>query len=330
MSMTDALRQPTSTFRRFLDYEFPDLESACRETLAPLPARPLAHPERHNRGPAPTRTTGTAIDHRLRLAFAPQCAPSQTDQAFLSTIALGVQAAAERADREGIQPYPDEDRSYQQLARLGEDLLARFATVLTRTQPHSIDRSLVLDHGEEQLLCRLCYAGAWFDGFLRNTDVNAHPVLRLLAASEDASLDDLLGAVPQEAIDDMETLLRVADASELATLRNHTESTTVVAAPMFAGSADIGGADADLLVGELLLDIKTTRRPADYVREDLRQLLGYLLLDYRDQHAITKLAVYYARHGCLVTWDVDELLAAAGAQRLLKELRAECRRVLAP
>ena len=59
----------------------------------------------------------------------------------------------------------------------------------------------------------------------------------------------------------------------------------VVCGPVFAGSADIGGADADFIIDGLLLDCKSPCPRTSSERGDL-PARGYLLLDYDDQYGI--------------------------------------------
>lgn len=62
----------------------------------------------------------------------------------------------------------------------------------------------------------------------------------------------------------------------------------------------VGGADADLIVGDLLVDLKTSSQPRVNA-EDLDQLLGYLLLARRARRGdrrvplVRRLGAYYAR-----------------------------------
>ena len=49
----------------------------------------------------------------------------------------------------------------------------------------------------------------------------------------------------------------------------------------------LSGADADLIVGDLLLDLKATATATKRRRrEDFLQLIGYVLLDYDDRYGI--------------------------------------------
>ena len=74
----------------------------------------------------------------------------------------------------------------------------------------------------------------------------------------------------------------------------------------------IGGADADLIVGDMLIDVKAVNKAsarADY----FDQLLGYFILARQTRRVnrsfplINRLALYFARHGYLWTWDVSAL-----------------------
>lgn len=82
--------------------------------------------------------------------------------------------------------------------------------------------------------------------------------------------------------------------------------------PIFGRSSkQIGGADADLVVGDLLIDIKTTKKNS-IEGHWLDQLLGYLLLArYERRHGLSfpeieKLGFYFARHGFLWVRHVSE------------------------
>ena len=68
-----------------------------------------------------------------------------------------------------------------------------------------------------------------------------------------------------------------------------------------------------------------------YVVADIGQqmgLAGYLLLDYRDEFAISRVGLYLSRHGATITWDAGEFLRLLGSARPLPELRSLLRRHL--
>jgi hypothetical protein len=69
----------------------------------------------------------------------------------------------------------------------------------------------------------------------------------------------------------------------------------VTCGPVFTGSADIGGADADFILGGLLLDCKATITPRNLGAAEINQLAGYLLLDYDDEFGIRQVGLYLSR-----------------------------------
>lgn len=87
--------------------------------------------------------------------------------------------------------------------------------------------------------------------------------------------------------------------------------------PTFGAARLVGGADADLLLDDCLIDIKTTKNP--YLdNRDFLQLIGYYLLHGLDgihcdgskttAHKVNSLAIYFARSGYLWKIPVEEVL----------------------
>ena len=85
--------------------------------------------------------------------------------------------------------------------------------------------------------------------------------------------------------------------------------------PSFAKASNrIGGADADLIIDDNLIDIKTTKI-YQFRSETLYQLIGYYMLNklggitgIEKTITINKLSIYYSRHGSLVTIKVKDLI----------------------
>jgi hypothetical protein len=77
--------------------------------------------------------------------------------------------------------------------------------------------------------------------------------------------------------------------------------------PVFAGSEIMPG-DADLIAGGLLTELKTTSKKPSLGVTDLWQMLGYVLMDYVDEYAVTDVALFSARYGYLAQWNLDTLL----------------------
>ncbi|MHB1685652.1 MAG: hypothetical protein ACYCYO_23050 [Bacilli bacterium] len=111
--------------------------------------------------------------------------------------------------------------------------------------------------------------------------------------------------------------------------------------PKFEGSLDIGGADADFIIGDSIFELKTTKSfsgPA--VRDALLQLIGYCLLDYSDEYEIRQLGLYFARQEWVVVWPlwcfvfplIDVLhynmTGTEPSEELVKQRLAKCRSLM--
>lgn len=122
-------------------------------------------------------------------------------------------------------------------------------------------------------------------------------------------LETELGKIWKRDVKDLKNLISIVDgkifkASEICLLN-----------PTFgAASQLIGGADADIIIDDRLIDIKTTIRP-HFKREYLNQLIAYYALARIDgidgaplNHKIAKLEIYFSRFGYLRSINVDEII----------------------
>jgi hypothetical protein len=116
-------------------------------------------------------------------------------------------------------------------------------------------------------------------------------------------LDPRFEEADGEDVEDLLGLLKIVPFDSLSHRK------TLLLNPAFAESSLlVGGADADLIAGDLLVDFKVTKTSKMTAR-NLDQLLGYYLLirHYRQQHPefpeIKRVALYFARHGLL--WPLD-------------------------
>lgn len=105
--------------------------------------------------------------------------------------------------------------------------------------------------------------------------------------------------------DDVEDLLSLLDIAPFESLL----SDVLMLNPDFGETSRIvGGADADLISSDLLIDFKTTKK-GEMGASDLDQLLGYLFLARKQRNikpefpAIDRLGLYFSRHGYL--WSVE-------------------------
>jgi hypothetical protein len=106
-------------------------------------------------------------------------------------------------------------------------------------------------------------------------------------------------------IQDLVTMLAVVPWNELL------DDQLLLLNPTFRLSSNlVGGADADLISGRMLVDLKTTKRHK-ITAASLDQLLGYFLLARHQRRmdgtfpVIDQLALYFGRHGRLQTMDAE-------------------------
>lgn len=80
------------------------------------------------------------------------------------------------------------------------------------------------------------------------------------------------------------------------------------------GSQLVGGADADLIIDDTLIDVKTTKK-LELPLSDFCQIIGYLLLHRiggtssgSGEFKIEQLGIYYSRYGYLFSFNVKDLI----------------------
>lgn len=206
------------------------------------------------------------------------------------------------------RPWPAAEKAYSELL----------------TQLASAAGFAPLPDAEEHRLVQLAYVAGLFDQFSR---IGAYPGLPLLEVPADAPLDVLLDTLVHPAC--VEDIVALADVARRSLAQLVVPGAPVVVGPAFAGSRDIGGADADLLIGRTLVEFKT-RGKLELQQRHLHQLVAYALLDYDDEDRIDELAWYSARHGALVRLALPDVLTAmAGGPVEVATLRSELRQQLA-
>jgi len=245
-------------------------------------------------------TLGQGIDHRLRYAFSDQDGPS-------SAVSSGMVLAAAGPNQTVIAA----------IGSAADGLRAALADLISHERPADRSHGLELAADAEEHLLRICYAMAWFEEVYRTGRL--WPGTPLGEADGNLTATDLLAAVPTYAVADLRAQVHLA-AGCLSELRAVSAPGQVQAGPVFTGSRDVGGADADVIINDLLLEVKASTK-AVIKREGFYQLIGYLLLDYNDVYRIRRVGLYLVRFGHLVTWTVPELLVLLGAQHNLAELR---------
>lgn len=301
MSLSSHLRDKNSPVNQFIQDQFPNTKAApfLVDARKQLRAAETIWPDDGiNR--TDLSTIGTAMDYRLRYYF--DVTPVEKLVAFGWRAFFGTLT--------GAPPY-------WSLFELTDSFFYDLENFTNQCQPVARRLSTV----EENALNRYCIVLALFEqvrragGLSYNSPLAKEPfneVNALLSVAEPLWLDDMR-RLSWRFYDGFSHLL------ELSHILN----------PIFDGSPDVGGADADLIVDGTLIDIKTSVKPevkADYIW----QLLGYTLLDYSDRYHIDSIGLYMSRQGILFKWDLAEAIAdlCPGQPPSIAELRAKFQEVV--
>ncbi|MET7641781.1 hypothetical protein [Streptomyces sp. NPDC005438] len=305
MSLTSELNDPNSPLSLFMNGALPATSRITGSMRGRLPVRPSTVTPECTQHPD-YRSLGRAIDRRLRIAFG-----SPIDAALLDGVLYaGIDVA------EAISPLAG-----QAVHGIGQALLSEL-----KEQTAACGGAMTRPHASEDRLGRLCFAASHFEEVKRAGLRPGNPLLHLGA---NAMLDDLLGQVPAYASQDIARQMELAAADHAMGWVTRRHEDKRICAPVFSGSNDVGGADADFIVDGHLIDCKATTRPERFgSRKEVHQLAGYLLLDYEDEYGLDKVCFYLSRQGLLVTWSTQEFLELLGARQPLPKLRAALRQAL--
>jgi len=267
MSLTSHLRSPDSPVRAFLEDAFTIIEQSkqgrpfCKELSALLGLDTLAPCCLPTLAPQANQgIIGIAVDYRLRYYFAPY-------DAYHTAAGQGVMMLSGSFGKLGREFLDHQNRLISQIRLVGRKI----------------------PDADEETLNANCVILALFEKVYRDNDV--FPPLADLPRK--AKLNDLLRLARSDAVQDITQLSRAfwADAGNL-----YDSSGKATLNPTFKGSPDIGGADADLIVGSTLIEFKCLARVrAADLRSAAMQLLGYVLLDYDDRFGIEEIMVYLPR-----------------------------------
>lgn len=308
MSLTSHLANPTSPigqfFRERFPYSAPIIIQGDQKLRAIHTLRPNAPGENY-----PWRLVGQALDYRLRYAFA--VTPSERLVAKLgASVLCGRIRDIEEDGKEAPAPYAP---------ALIDDFFTSLDTALARIAP----AGRTLPEAEERELARYCFVLACLDEPARDDRWKQGP---LMVPTVKHSAAEWLAIPGEEVIDDLCRLWTLFFARYGVLLTR-----PYFLNPTFAGSHDVGGADADVIVSTCLIDLKTTTWP-NLKRDWLHQLLGYVLLDYDDKYHLEWVALYMARQGKLLAWKLADILPimvrteAVSLPALREELQAVIQR----
>ena len=289
MSLTSEIANNTSPIGRFFRETFPntrkEILSDCREALA---AEPIFHLTDGAHRAAASQV-GTAIDYRIRYHFAHT--PVRKLEAAAGLLAV---STPDRLPVEVPPGWLQTVREFGLSPACADDFARTLEREIGQIAPHRRTPTDV----EERRLARFCLVMAALEAVRR---AFAWPP-RWLGDTSPSRADELLGRVPDNWMDDAAAL----GAAFVEQYPHWHGSSDAVLNPRFAGSSDIGGADADFIADGCLWDIKTIRRNA--ASNDIFQIVGYALLDYEDEYAIERAGLLFPRQRTRVSWGIHELI----------------------
>ncbi|MDA8276792.1 MAG: hypothetical protein M0Z45_01125 [Actinomycetota bacterium] len=212
---------------------------------------------------------GTAVDYRIRYFFT-----NTPPDRFVA--------------RHAGKYYPHLRDSYEAFS----DSLTSFIEML-----NPFNRTLALS--EEVELAQYCYVLALYEHIARSA-AKSNAISKSVSP---LSPIEQLNLCIKEDIDDLVQLGRAASEHFRPFYGER-----FIPNPTFARSTDVGGADADFIVGNCLMDIKTTKSP--YLStNNIYQLVGYAILDTDDRYEIKEIGFYKSRTPSIVKWDLDAAIS---------------------
>ncbi|WP_328530099.1 hypothetical protein OG984_02645 [Nocardioides sp. NBC_00368] len=161
-------------------------------------------------------------------------------------------------------------------------------------------------------LMRACWALALCTEVLRVGLMPGSPLAQLVEENR-LTAAALLDLATQDVIDE---LTEISEVAEESLLRHILDKKPLKLGPTFVGSKQCP-ADADLIAGGTLIDIKCTvgkknSAGARYIaldRDVIYQLVAYALFDYDNAHAIDSIGLYSARYGHFFQWPLQDALS---------------------
>lgn len=289
MSLTSRLDKTDDPIRLFFLERFPNTRPLINDMRAACDGAETIRPETST----PWSLLGHAIDYRIRGYFAPVSLHGQPEL--------------------GIQGVWSGGAGWELRERIG------FGLERQARELNTVGRRL--DRNEEEWVARLCLVLSMFEVYARSGQVVAE--LQVINP-QGLTADQLLNIPEPHWVDDLSAMSWAFYESSRNFLK-----LPVVLNPVFDGSMDVGGADADLILGHCLVDIKATINLKRIDRLWVYQLLGYLLLDYSNTYDVESVGFYMARQARYVRWRLDEFLSTLAGQQLppVSVLRDEFKRV---
>ena len=279
----------------FINSHFTCTKAITVDANRQLRASPMALPK-STQYAYPFAAIGSAIEYRIMFSLA----KIPIDQLNAYRVIRGFWVGPEITD----DPIP-RHRPSRELLQAFSDSLEK---TLARLKP--IGRRLGRD--SERLLASYCVVLGFLDGVTRLGDPSNGPLYSQHAPRR--SIEELLAIAGKECLQDMVQLIEMFYES---CKDWWTQSITL--SPVFPKEPLLRG---DVIVGDCLYDIKTSKNPSLNVKW-LRQMARYILIN--DSYQINRIGLYLVRQGVSFSWDIEEffILLTGDKQASIPSLRQE-------
>lgn len=287
MSLTSELRRTDSWVNRFFKDRFPKITSFVREEAGPDVQAMAIRVPLTCGNPS---LIGTAFDYRLRIRFG-------TDFSASEVLKCGIFRMMDAGD--------------SGLGKLGQVWGGAMLELLSEPP-----------EGNEDKLARVSIILAWLDAGYRSGgrwSPGMRKVAKNILISREATWGRCAPVVDKSMAGELAMLMCLAEI--------RLPAANATCGPTFDGSRYVGGADADIVIGGCLYDVKTTVKPREKLPESIRQLIGYALLDWNDKCGLEQAGFYFSRQGEWKSWPIQELIVrgTGDSKETLSELRNDFR-----
>ena len=244
---------------------------------------------------------GTAFDYLLRF-YLERLNPKAITKRWVALnsyyiLATGLKNPAEIEDPTQLEVWK---KDFEYLEDLINEADSNLHSIELAVKAADIIRKSKKDHSN------YIQSGKMNDELLKSTILLAQldPIYRA------GYVDRNIGIIDKKDIADLRNLISIIPTNDL-----RAKSTCLLNPTFGEASRLVSGADADLLIDDRLLDIKTTKK-CEITRDMFNQIIGYYILgkiggigeEHLDISTVNEIGIYFSRFGKNYLFKVDEII----------------------
>lgn len=202
--------------------------------------------------------------------------------------------------------------SYQWIAESAIERMKEYGIAKSRGSPVKIPKDLIQKASEIISEAKLVYSSYIESGEITDELIRYAILLAQLDTYYRSGFINEFGIVDEGDVTDLKNLILVVNPDDFKAKE------ICILNPEFGkASTLVGGADADLIIDNRLIDIKTTKN-LELRRRDFNQLVGYYILfriggidNSPPEYEIEKLEIYYSRYGIFFPINIKDIIDEA-------------------